>query len=74
MGRDIAIDIVELLLAERNDRNCDGDKVSIATYRVLYCFIIHRTCVPLDQDTHGVSKFRRITTHHLDWKTAGEFQ
>jgi hypothetical protein len=30
--------------------------------------------MPLDQDTHGVPKFGRITAHHLDRKTAGEFK
>jgi len=66
----IIIDVIELFLAFRVDRNGNRQKISVPACRRLYSVRCNPSNVLFDQANGSVTERRVSAPHHLDWKTA----
>jgi len=72
MRRYVAIDVIELFLAESNNGNRDRNKIAITTQGIIDRFVIDRTRVLFNEHPGSRSELLCITPHHLDGKRAGK--
>ena len=74
MRRHIAVDVIELFLAEGNDGNGDRNEIALTAQRIVNRFIVDRAGVPFNERSSCRSEFGCVTSHHLDGKRAGKFE